>query len=167
MRNSCAGAENQAFLVEAVSGAETLKAMAIEPQMQRRWEEQLAAYIRASFNTQTLGNFASQAVQFINKGTIVLTLYFGAKAVIDGSLTVGELVAFNMLSAPCRRAGAAHRPDLAGFPADPNLGGAAGRYPEYAARDGASAAPPRYPRSRARSGSSMSPSAIASTGRRC
>jgi subfamily B ATP-binding cassette protein HlyB/CyaB len=93
------GAENQAFLVESVAGAETVKAMAIEPQMQRRWEEQLAAYIRASFDVQTLANVASQAVQFINKGTIVLTLYFGAKAVIDGGLTVGELVAFNMLSA--------------------------------------------------------------------
>jgi subfamily B ATP-binding cassette protein HlyB/CyaB len=93
------GAENQAFLVEAISGAETLKAMAVEPQMQRRWEEQLAGYVRASFRTQTLGNIAGQSVQFFNKITIVLTLYFGAKLVIDGDLTVGELVAFNMLSA--------------------------------------------------------------------
>jgi subfamily B ATP-binding cassette protein HlyB/CyaB len=92
------GAENQAFLVEAVSGAETLKAMAVEPQMQRRWEEQLAGYVRASFRTQNLGNIASQSVQFVNKATIVLTLYFGAKAVIDGGMTVGELVAFNMLA---------------------------------------------------------------------
>ncbi|MDB5516192.1 MAG: type secretion system transporter, HlyB family, partial [Tardiphaga sp.] len=38
------GAENQAFLVESVTGIETLKAMAVEPQMQRRWEEQLAGY---------------------------------------------------------------------------------------------------------------------------
>ncbi len=92
------GAENQAFLVEAVSGAETLKAMAVEPQMQRRWEEQLAGYVRASFRTQTLGNIAGQGVQFFNKITIVMTLYFGAKLVIDGDLTVGELVAFNMLA---------------------------------------------------------------------
>src|SRR5262249_42125725 len=42
------GAENQAFLVESVTGVETLKAMAIEPQMQRRWEEQLAGYVAAS-----------------------------------------------------------------------------------------------------------------------
>ena len=39
------GAENQAFLVESVTGIETLKAMAVEPQMQRRWEEQLAGYV--------------------------------------------------------------------------------------------------------------------------
>ncbi|HYZ40872.1 MAG TPA: ATP-binding cassette domain-containing protein, partial [Stellaceae bacterium] len=60
---------------------------------------QLAGYVRASFRTQTLGNIGSQAVQFINKATMVLTLYFGAKAVIASELTVGELVAFNMLAA--------------------------------------------------------------------
>jgi len=92
------GAENQAFLVEAVSGVETLKAMAVEPQMQRRWEEQLAGYIAASFRVLSLGNTASQAVQLVNKLVIAAILYFGAQLVIDGSLTVGELVAFNMLA---------------------------------------------------------------------
>src|SRR5947208_646548 len=92
------GAENQAFLVEAVSGVETLKAMAVEPQMQRRWEEQLAGYVAASFRVLSLGNTASQAVQLVNKLVIAAILYFGAQRVIDGSLTVGELVAFNMLA---------------------------------------------------------------------
>lgn len=92
------GADNQAFLVESVSGAETIKAMAVEPQMQRRWEDQLSGYVRASFRAQTLGNIGGQAVQFINKFTIVATLYLGAKGVMAGELTVGELVAFNMLA---------------------------------------------------------------------
>src|SRR5437870_1806094 len=92
------GAENQAFLVESVSGVETLKAMAVEPQMQRRWEEQLAGYVAASFRVISLGNTASQAVQLISKLVTALTLYFGAKLVIEGSLSVGELVAFTMLS---------------------------------------------------------------------
>src|SRR5256714_4987458 len=92
------GAENQAFLVESVNGVETLKAMAVEPQMQRRWEEQLAGYVAASFRVVSLGNTASQAVQLISKIVTALTLYFGAILVIDGSLTVGELVAFNMLA---------------------------------------------------------------------
>ena len=93
------GADNQALLVESVTGVETLKAMAVEPQMQRRWEVQLAGYVAASFRVLSLGNYASQAVQLVNKATIVLILYFGAKLVIDGSLSVGELVAFNMLAA--------------------------------------------------------------------
>ena len=92
------GAENQAFLVESVTGVETLKAMALEPQMQRRWEEQLAGYVAASFRVISLGNTASQTVQFISKLVTAGILYFGAKLVIDGELTVGELVAFNLLA---------------------------------------------------------------------
>ena len=92
------GAENQAFLVESVTGIETLKAMAVEPQMQRRWEEQLAGYVAASFRVLSLGNTASQAVQFVSKIVTTGILYFGAKLVIDGGLSVGELVAFNILA---------------------------------------------------------------------
>ncbi|MEN3346366.1 MAG: ATP-binding cassette, subfamily bacterial HlyB/CyaB, partial [Bradyrhizobium sp.] len=92
------GAENQAFLVESVSGVETLKAMAVEPQMQRRWEEQLAGYVAASFRVTRLGNTASQTVQLISKLVTAATLYFGARLAIDGSITVGQLVAFNMLA---------------------------------------------------------------------
>jgi subfamily B ATP-binding cassette protein HlyB/CyaB len=92
------GAENQAFLVESVTGIETLKAMAVEPQMQRRWEEQLAGYVSASFRVTSLGNSASQLVQFISKVVTASILYFGAKLVISGTLSVGELVAFNILA---------------------------------------------------------------------
>ena len=55
--------ENQAFLVESITGVETLKASATEPQAQRKWEEQLAAYVNISFKTSNLGNIASQGVQ--------------------------------------------------------------------------------------------------------
>ncbi len=92
------GAENQAFLVESVTGVETLKSMAVEPQMQRRWEEQLAAYVSASFRVFNLGNVATESVQFINRAVTALLLFFGARYVMDGALTVGELVAFNMLA---------------------------------------------------------------------
>jgi subfamily B ATP-binding cassette protein HlyB/CyaB len=85
-------------LVESVTGIETLKSMAVEPQMQRRWEEQLAAYVAASFRVLSLGNTASQAVQLVSKIVTAGILYFGAKLVIEGSLSVGELVAFNMLA---------------------------------------------------------------------
>ncbi len=89
------GAENQAFRVESVTGVETLKAMAVEPQMQRCWEEQLAG---SSFRVLRLGNTASQCVQLVSKLVTAGVLYFGAKLVIDGELTVGELVAFNILA---------------------------------------------------------------------
>jgi subfamily B ATP-binding cassette protein HlyB/CyaB len=93
------GAENQAFLVESVNGVETLKAMAMEPQMRKRWEEQLAAYVHASFKATHLGNLASQVAGLINKLVVVLILWVGARAVIAGELSVGQLIAFNMLAA--------------------------------------------------------------------
>ena len=92
------GAKNQAFLVESISGAETLKAMAVEPQMRHRWEENLAGYVHASFRTVSLSTWASQFVTLINKVVMALILWFGAKLAIEGHITIGELVAFNMLA---------------------------------------------------------------------
>jgi len=92
------GAENQSFLVESITGIETLKSMAVEPQMQRRWEEQLSGYVQSSFRVQNIANWASQGVQLVSKLVTAAVLFFGARAVIDGNLTVGELVAFNMLA---------------------------------------------------------------------
>jgi ATP-binding cassette, subfamily B, bacterial HlyB/CyaB len=92
-------ADNQAFLVEAVAGVETVKSMALEPVLQRRWEEQLAGYVTAAFRVVGLAAFGTQSAALINKMLTVLILFFGAKLVIDNQLTVGELVAFNMIAA--------------------------------------------------------------------
>lgn len=92
------GAENQAFLVESINGIDTLKAMAVEPQMTRRWDQQLAAYVAAGFRTSTLATIAHEGVNLIGKLVTVATLWLGARLVIDGQLTVGQLIAFNMLA---------------------------------------------------------------------
>ncbi|WP_377296966.1 type I secretion system permease/ATPase [Rhizobium sp. SGZ-381] len=92
------GAENQAFLVESITGIETIKAMAVEPQIQNRWEDQLSSYVSASFSAAQLGNWASQVANLINKGLTAITLYIGAGLVVANKMTVGELVAFNMLA---------------------------------------------------------------------
>jgi ATP-binding cassette, subfamily B, bacterial HlyB/CyaB len=92
------GAENQSFLVESVNGFETIKTSAVEPQSQRQWEEQLAGYVKSSFKATNLSNIAGQVASFINKVTVLLILWVGARLVINGELTVGQLVAFNMLA---------------------------------------------------------------------
>ncbi|HET7909773.1 MAG TPA: type I secretion system permease/ATPase [Nitrospira sp.] len=92
-------AENQSFLVEAISGIQTVKAMAVEPSLLRRWEEQLAAYVRASFRATSLITVAGQAASGIQKITTVAVLWVGAYRVIEAELTIGQLIAFNMLSA--------------------------------------------------------------------
>ncbi len=92
------GAENQAFLVETIAGIETIKAMAVEPQMQGRWEDQIAAYVAASFRVSNLNSLATQIANLCNKVTSLLILLLGARLVMENELTVGELVAFNMLA---------------------------------------------------------------------
>jgi len=92
------GAANNALLVESVSGIQTLKATAVEPQWQNRWERQLAAYSAANQRVINLGNSGSQAVQLISKLSLGAILFFGAQQVIAGALTIGGLVAFNMFA---------------------------------------------------------------------
>jgi subfamily B ATP-binding cassette protein HlyB/CyaB len=92
------GAENQAFLVETINGIDTLKAMAVEPQMTRRWDNQMAAYVAAGFRTTALGTVAHEGVSLIGKIVTVATMWLGARLVINGDLTVGQLIAFNMLA---------------------------------------------------------------------
>jgi len=92
------GAENQAFLVEVVSGMDTVKALSAHPQMARRWDNQQAAYIAASFKTQVLSTLASESVNLIGKLVTAATLWMGAHLVMQGQLSVGQLIAFNMLA---------------------------------------------------------------------
>jgi subfamily B ATP-binding cassette protein HlyB/CyaB len=92
------GAENQAFLVETVNGIDTVKSMAVEPQSIRKWDNQMAAYVAAGFKTQTLSTIANESVSLIGKLVTVATLWLGARLVIDGQLSVGQLIAFNMLA---------------------------------------------------------------------
>jgi len=91
-------AENQAFLVETVAGIDTLKSMAVEPQMQRRWDAQLAGYVSAGFKSATVSTLAHESTHLIGKLVTVGTLWLGARLVIEGQLTVGQLIAFNMLA---------------------------------------------------------------------
>jgi len=92
------GADSQSFLVESVGGMETVKSMAVEPQFIRRWDTQLAAYVAASFRASMVGNVGQQLIQWVGKLVTVGILFFGAHLVIGGRLSVGELIAFNMMA---------------------------------------------------------------------
>lgn len=93
------GADNQAFLVEAINGIQTVKAMAVEPPLLRKWEEQLAGYVKASFRATNLITVAGQVATGVQKITTVAVLWVGAYRVIDGELSIGQLIAFTMISA--------------------------------------------------------------------
>jgi subfamily B ATP-binding cassette protein HlyB/CyaB len=95
-------AENQALLVESITGVQTVKAGALEPAFARRWDEQLAAYVSAGFRTQSLSTLANEGVSLVGKLVNAATLWYGAHLVMDGNtgagFTVGMFVAFNMFA---------------------------------------------------------------------
>lgn len=92
------GAENQAFLQETVGAMETLKGQAAELAWRHEWERRQADYVHAAFASGHLSNATQQFIGLASKVLTVLLLYFGARLVIDGELTVGGLIAFNMLA---------------------------------------------------------------------
>ncbi|MEY2152662.1 type I secretion system permease/ATPase [Rhodanobacter sp. 115] len=92
------GADNQAFLVEAIAGISTIKATAVDPRMVRIWDKQLAGYVGAGFRVAHLANIGQQGIQLLQKLVAVAVIYWGAKQVIEGTLSVGQLIAFTMLS---------------------------------------------------------------------
>lgn len=92
------GAYSQQLLVETVVGVQTLKASAVEPVVAKDWEERLASYVHSSFAATMLAAKGQNAIQYVSKVTSAALLLFGAQAVINGELTVGALVAFNMIA---------------------------------------------------------------------
>ncbi len=93
------GAEAHAFLVETVRGIETVKATAVEPLLERRWDEQLAGLASAGFQAAQIAQLAGQVSAMLGKVVALAVLWVGARAVMAGELTIGELVAFNMFAA--------------------------------------------------------------------
>ena len=92
------GAENQSLLVETITGIQTVKANALEPAMARRWDNQLAGYVSASFKTQNLATWAHEGINLIGKLVNAATLWYGARLVMGHELSVGQFVAFNMFA---------------------------------------------------------------------
>lgn len=89
---------SQQFLVETMIGAQTVKASAVEPMMRREWDERLGAYVRIGFDVTLIAATGQGMIQFINKCVMALILLFGAYAVMDNMMSVGALVAFNMIA---------------------------------------------------------------------
>lgn len=92
------GAESQSYLVEAVTGVQTIKSFAVEPSVQKKWEGFLASYTKAGFKLTVAGNVAGSLAQLVQRLFDIAILYYGALLVIEGKLSTGQLVAFRMLA---------------------------------------------------------------------
>lgn len=91
-------ADNQAFLVESITAINVVKSMAISPKMVEHWDKQLAGYVKAGFEVSKLAIIGQNGVQLIQKLVMVINLWLGAHLVISGDMSIGQLIAFNMLA---------------------------------------------------------------------
>jgi ATP-binding cassette, subfamily B, bacterial len=91
-------ADSQSFLVETITGIHSVKAHAAEQVTRERWEGLFARYIRTGFKASTTSNISSNIGDFLTQFSSLIILWFGAKLVIENKMTIGQLVAFQMLS---------------------------------------------------------------------
>jgi ATP-binding cassette subfamily B protein len=92
-----AGAEENSYLIESLTGIRTVRSLAIEQTVRWRWEELLNNLVKKAFNAQIIGNRLSIISGVIDTFVNTALLWYGATLVINGELTVGQLIAFNML----------------------------------------------------------------------
>ena len=96
--NFTAKTENQAFIIETVTGIEAVKSLAVDVNFSQRWEQMLSRYIKSAFATANLANIAGNIGGFVKQFFSIFVLWYGANLVMKNEITVGELVAFQMLS---------------------------------------------------------------------
>ncbi len=91
-------AETQSYLVEVLTGIQTVKAQNIELRSRWKWQERYARYVSTGFKTVITSTLAKSASDFLNKLSRVILIGMGAYLVLDGKLTLGQLIAFRIIA---------------------------------------------------------------------
>jgi ATP-binding cassette subfamily B protein len=91
-------ADSQSYLVEVVSGIQTVKAQNIELKSRWEWSSRYAKYITASFKTIITGTTAGTISAFLNQVGNLAQLWVGAYLVLGNEITLGQLIAFRIIS---------------------------------------------------------------------
>lgn len=91
-------AASHSYLVESVTGMQTVKSLALEGTMQRRWEDQLARYVRSSFSLANMSNISGSVSRTAQRLMTISILFIGVRSVLQNELTIGQLIAFQMFA---------------------------------------------------------------------
>ncbi len=91
-------AQQQAFLVESLSNMQTVKALALESRLQKRWEDILGKYVQSVFSFSKLQSISGVISKLFQRAMTMTVLFMGVGLVLEQKLTLGQLIAFNMLS---------------------------------------------------------------------
>lgn len=92
------GAQSNSYLVESITGVQTVKSLSIEGTMQKKWEDYLGQYVRSGFNLSIMNISASSLSTLFQKAMTIAILWIGVILVIKNQLTIGQLIAFQMFA---------------------------------------------------------------------
>ena len=92
------GSENRSFLIETITGIRTIKGTSIEGNFIRRYEDMLARYVNSVLRVINLANVAGVIALFLQNAFNLAILWVGAIYVMRATITVGDLIAFQMLA---------------------------------------------------------------------
>ena len=90
---------NQSFMVESMTNIETIKALAIEPQFNKKWEKLLAHFVCKAFDNVKFGLVMTGCSSTIQMISTLCIMWYGGHMVMDGEFTLGQLIAFQMIAA--------------------------------------------------------------------
>lgn len=93
-----ANAESQSYMVETVTGINTIKSLALEPKMKDSWGRLLANYTMASYKTAVFSGNVNAIAGFFQKVFDLIVLWLGARLAMQGDITIGQMIAFRMLA---------------------------------------------------------------------
>ena len=91
-------AKTQSHLVEILTGIQTVKAQNVEMVSRWKWQERYSKYISRSFEKTITGTALGQTGQVLQKLSQLMVLWVGASLVLSGDLTLGQLIAFRIIS---------------------------------------------------------------------
>ena len=91
-------AKTQSHLVEVLTGIQTVKAQNVEIVSRWKWQELYSAYISRSFQKTITGTALNQTGQVLQKLSQLMVLWVGSMLVLNGELTLGQLIAFRIIS---------------------------------------------------------------------
>lgn len=92
------GAQSNSYLVESVTGIQTVKSLSIEGFMQKKWNDYLGNYVKSGFNLSIMSNIAGSLSNLFQKCMTIAILWIGVTLVIKNQLTIGQLIAFQMFA---------------------------------------------------------------------
>ncbi|PSB32204.1 ABC transporter transmembrane domain-containing protein [Stenomitos frigidus] len=91
-------AEAQSYLVEVLAGIQTVKAQNLELRSRWQWQDRYARYVSAGFKTVLTSTAASSTSNFLNQLSSLMVLWVGASLLLQGKLTLGQLIAFRIIA---------------------------------------------------------------------